>query len=89
MKMILEDLLRGKHRVALGGHVRPDGDCIGSCMGLYLYILENYPEKQTDIYLEELPDSFHFLQRSGRGYRQLCKRDQRLHGHQYLQSGCG
>ena len=42
-----------------------DGDCTGSCMGLYLYILENYPEKQTDIYLEELPDSFHFLQRSG------------------------
>lgn len=21
--------------IAIGGHVRPDGDCIGSCMGLY------------------------------------------------------
>ena len=24
--------------IAIGGHVRPDGDCIGSCMGLFRYI---------------------------------------------------
>lgn len=62
---MLDRLIRAANKIAIGGHVHPDGDCTGSCMGLYLYILENYPEKQTDIYLEELPDSFHFLQRSG------------------------
>lgn len=62
---MLDRLIRAANKIAIGGHVHPDGDCTGSCMGLYLYILENYPEKQADIYLEELPDSFHFLQRSG------------------------
>ena len=22
-------------RIGISGHIRPDGDCIGSCMGLY------------------------------------------------------
>ena len=34
----LKELLEGKQSVALGGHVRPDGDCVGSTMGLYLYL---------------------------------------------------
>ena len=38
MKIILDDILKGKKSVALGGHVRPDGDCVGSCMGLYHYL---------------------------------------------------
>ncbi|HJD02539.1 MAG TPA: bifunctional oligoribonuclease/PAP phosphatase NrnA [Candidatus Mediterraneibacter excrementavium] len=61
MKMILEDLLRGKHRVALGGHVRPDGDCIGSCMGLYLYLKDQYPAVETDVYLETVPEAYRMI----------------------------
>ena len=38
----LKELLEGKQSVALGGHVRPDGDCVGSTMGLYLYLKENF-----------------------------------------------
>ena len=26
-------------RIGISGHVRPDGDCIGACMGLYLYLI--------------------------------------------------
>ncbi|MBQ8803621.1 MAG: DHH family phosphoesterase [Tyzzerella sp.] len=48
--------------VAIGGHVRPDGDCVGSCMGLYQYIKNNYPEIAVDVYLEEIPDSFHMIE---------------------------
>lgn len=51
--------------IAIGGHERPDGDCTGSCMGLYLYILENYSGKTVDIYLEQIPRSYQFLKRSG------------------------
>ena len=36
--------LKGINTVAIAGHVRPDGDCVGSCMGLYLYLKENYPD---------------------------------------------
>ena len=34
----LEELLQGAESVALSGHVRPDGDCVGSVMAVYLYI---------------------------------------------------
>ena len=59
--MVLADLLKGKRRIALGGHVRPDGDCVGSTMGLYLYLKEQYPDIETDLYLEEVPQAFQII----------------------------
>ena len=59
--MELERLLQGVRRVALGGHVRPDGDCVGSTLGLYQYLQKNYPEITVDVYLEPVPDSFRFI----------------------------
>ena len=50
--------------VAIGGHVRPDGDCVGSCLGLYNYLKENTKDKQIDVYLETVPASFSFLKNS-------------------------
>lgn len=47
--------------IAIGGHIRPDGDCVGSCMGLYGYIKENYPDKKVCVYLEEFPEAFSYL----------------------------
>ena len=41
--------------VGISGHILPDGDCIGSCMGLYLYLKKNYPSLRTDVFLEEEP----------------------------------
>ncbi|MDO5591080.1 MAG: bifunctional oligoribonuclease/PAP phosphatase NrnA [Lachnospiraceae bacterium] len=58
---MLNKILSGAEEIAIGGHVRPDGDCVGSCIGLYQYIADNYPEKKVTVYLEEIPDSFHFL----------------------------
>ena len=34
---ILEEV-KGAKSIAVGGHIRPDGDCIGSCMAMYLYL---------------------------------------------------
>lgn len=62
MSIRLSELLDGKNTVALGGHIRPDGDCVGSCMGLYLYLKEQYPQIQTEVYLEYIPDSYRFIQ---------------------------
>ncbi len=50
--------------IAIGGHVRPDGDCVGSCLGLYNYLKENTKDKQIDVYLENVPASFSFLKNS-------------------------
>lgn len=58
---MLRRALEQANTIAIGGHVKPDGDCTGSVTGLYQYIKENYPEKQVDMYLEEVPDSFHFI----------------------------
>lgn len=47
--------------IAIAGHMRPDGDCVGSVMGLYGYIKENYPSKRVSVYLESFPESFDYL----------------------------
>lgn len=58
MANVLIDALRNVDTVAIGGHVRPDGDCVGSCMGLYNYIRDNYPCIKTDVYLEPVPEVY-------------------------------
>ena len=48
--------------VAITGHIRPDGDCVGSCMALYLYIKEYFSHvDEVDVYLQEFPESFCFI----------------------------
>ena len=63
MKIVLSDILKGKKRIALSGHVRPDGDCVGSSMGLYLYLTEQFPEIEVDLYLEKRKSDIHFQKR--------------------------
>lgn len=53
--------LENINSVAIAGHIRPDGDCVGSCMGLYLYIKEHFPAIEAKVYLEEFAESFHFI----------------------------
>ncbi len=59
---MLKKMLAHADSIAIGGHIRPDGDCVGSCMGLYQYIRDNYPEKKVDVYLEDIPEPFAFLE---------------------------
>ncbi len=58
---MLNKLLKQADTIAIGGHVRPDGDCIGSGMGLCQYIKDNYKDKEVDVYLEEIPEKYRFL----------------------------
>lgn len=62
--MDLLKLAEEANTIAIGGHVRPDGDCVGSCLGLYNYLKENTKDKQIDVYLEMIPGSFSFLKNS-------------------------
>ena len=53
--------LEDAHLIGITGHLRPDGDCVGSSLGLYNYMLANMPDKEVDIYLEPAEDCFSFL----------------------------
>ena len=48
----LEELLKGAKDVALSGHIRPDGDCVGSVMSVYQYIKKNMPWLEVKVFLE-------------------------------------
>lgn len=57
----LMEQLKGAERIAVAGHVRPDGDCVGSCTAAALYIGKAAPGTQVDVYLEEVAPIFRFL----------------------------
>lgn len=58
----LEELLQGAKSVALSGHIRPDGDCVGSVMALYRYIKKNMPSIEVKVFLETPSSVFHCIQ---------------------------
>lgn len=60
MKEFLEKIEKASD-IAILGHIRPDGDCVGSCLGLYNYIIDVYPDIRVDVYLEPIMDKFMFL----------------------------
>lgn len=64
MKMI-DTEVKGAKKIAIAGHIRPDGDCIGSCTALYQYLNSRKEElgiRQVDVYLQEpLGIEFHIL----------------------------
>lgn len=57
----LNDELQKINTVAITGHVRPDGDCTGSTMAVYNYVLDNFPQVHADIYLEKPGDEFSYM----------------------------
>ena len=61
MKNVLTDALSGVKSVAVGGHIRPDGDCVGSCMGLLNYLSDNYKNISVDLYLEPIPNAYKYV----------------------------
>ncbi len=63
----LEECLLGEEpvrTVAIAGHVKPDGDCVGSCLATYNYLKTYHPQIAADLYLEPIPNIFKFLARA-------------------------
>lgn len=60
--MQFEKELQGIKNVAIAGHIRPDGDCVGACVGLWHYIRDNYPQVEVDIWLEQPNEKFAVLE---------------------------
>ena len=58
MSMNLLEECRGAKRIGISGHIRPDGDCIGACMGLYLYLKKEIPQADVQVFLEKPADIY-------------------------------
>ena len=44
--------------IAISAHIRPDGDAIGSCMALALYLRKRIPDAEVDVYLDPILDVY-------------------------------
>lgn len=53
--------LKEVQTIAIAGHIKPDGDCVGSCLGLYHYIKDNFPGKEVTVFLDSFQEVFLFL----------------------------
>ncbi len=61
---IINEKVYGVKKIAIAGHIRPDGDCIGSCTALYLYLIQNKDKFNlgtVDVYLEHFGNEFNLL----------------------------
>ena len=57
---LLQELQQAK-KIGIGGHVRPDGDCVGACLALYNYLKNARKDIDIHVYLEQPPQVFAFL----------------------------
>lgn len=61
MALNIKDFLNGVSTVSISGHIRPDGDSVGATLGLYLYLLKNFPDIKADVYLEPPTEKLKFV----------------------------
>ena len=58
----LDELIAGASSIGICGHIKPDGDAFGSCMGLYLFLRTYYPGIRAAVYLEDsYSETFKFV----------------------------
>ncbi len=57
----LKALIANAASIGISGHVKPDGDCVGSVMGLYNYIKHVFPDKEVHAFIEPPASIFKFI----------------------------
>ena len=60
--MRIDEICPEARTIGISGHIRPDGDCIGSCMGMYLYLKKKRPQARMDVFLQTIPANYRFIQ---------------------------
>lgn len=59
-KINLEEICKNAEKIGISGHIRPDGDCVGSCMALSYY-LKKITKAEVQLYLEQPADVYQCL----------------------------
>lgn len=62
----LKEICKDAKKIAISGHIRPDGDCVGSTLGLYRY-LKKATDAEITLYLEQPSETFQYLD----GYKEI------------------
>lgn len=57
---IIEEVKQAK-TIGISGHIRPDGDCVGSVMGLYLFLKKSCKADLIQVFLEKPPAVFNCI----------------------------
>ncbi len=60
--MRIEQWAEGAATAVILGHIHPDGDCVGSCLGLKNYLRTVRPDLKVQVVLGLYPKEFSFLQ---------------------------
>ncbi len=55
-------------RIGISGHIRPDGDCVGACLGLWQYLKKCLPQAYVRVFLEKPADIFEEI----KGFGEIC-----------------
>ena len=58
----IDEIIGNAKTIGIAGHVRPDGDCVGSCMALYNYLKKNRDDLAVKVYLEYVDDKFRIIE---------------------------
>lgn len=53
--------LEGAKKIGISGHVRPDGDCVGACLGLMRYLKNAKVPADITLFLQKPSESFNYL----------------------------
>ena len=57
-KIQLLEECKGANNIFISGHIRPDGDCISSCLAMYMYLKKALPNAAVKVSLEEPSEVF-------------------------------
>ena len=53
--------IQNAETIAISGHMNPDGDCIGTTLGLLNYLRENYPQIEAELFLDHPAAKFSYM----------------------------
>ena len=56
-----QQMINRADSICILGHTNPDGDCLGSTLGTKHYILNQYPDKKVNVYLQIANEKYDFL----------------------------
>ena len=58
MALDIFEELKCAQTIGITGHIKPDGDCVGSCLALMAYLRKVFPEATVELFLEKPEYSF-------------------------------